>query len=416
MNLIEELKWRGLLKDVTDEETLKQQLEARSPIYCGFDPTAPSLHIGHLVPIMVLSHFQRHGHPIIAVVGGGTGLIGDPSGRSSERQLLTIETSLVNAQGIKDQLSRFLDFTDERKTKMVNNYDWLKNIDVITFLRDYGKNFTINYMLAKDVVASRLDNGLSYTEFSYMLIQSIDFLTLYKKENCKIQLGGSDQWGNITAGIEMIRKTTGNSDAVGITIPLITKSDGTKFGKSAGGSFWLDGELTTPYQLYQYFFNTADADVINYIKIFTFLSVEEITELERETLANPGERKAQKTLAMEMVRIIHGEEALKEVLRMTEVLFNGKIRDLTAKQLMVCLDGVPSMETEQEMNVVDALVAVKAAVSKREAREFLKNGSIAINGEKVTDETLMVNRELAIDGKLVVVKKGKKNYFLIKMI
>jgi tyrosyl-tRNA synthetase len=298
---------------------------------------------------------------------------------------------------------------------MVNNYDWLKTIDVITYLRDFGKNLSVNYMLAKEVVASRLETGISYTEFSYMLIQAIDFLTLYQRENCKLQLGGSDQWGNITAGIEMIRKVTGNSDAVGITIPLITKSDGTKFGKSAGGSLWLDGELTTPYQFYQYFFNTADADVINYLKVFTFLSKDEINELERETLDNPGERKAQKRLAAELTKMVHGEEVLEEVLKMCDVLFRGSIRELSAKQLSVCLDGVPNIEINEDLNIVDALVNVGAAVSKREAREFLRNGSIALNGDKVFDESLMITKEIAIDEKVVVVKRGKRNYYLIKL-
>lgn len=415
MSLLEELKWRGLVKDITDEELINKAFEEKATIYCGFDPTAESLHIGHLVPIMVLSHFQRYGHRIVALVGGGTGLIGDPSGRNSERQLLTIDDSLRYAEGIKDQLSRFLDFSDPNKTVMVNNYDWLKTIDVITYLRDFGKNLSVNYMLAKEVVASRLETGISYTEFSYMLIQAIDFLTLYQRENCKLQLGGSDQWGNITAGIEMIRKVTGNSDAVGITIPLITKSDGTKFGKSAGGSLWLDGELTTPYQFYQYFFNTADADVINYLKVFTFLSKEEINELERETLDNPGERKAQKRLAAELTKMVHGEEVLEEVLKMCDVLFRGSIRELSAKQLSVCLDGVPNIEINEDLNIVDALVNVGAAVSKREAREFLRNGSIALNGDKVFDESLMITKEIAIDEKVVVVKRGKRNYYLIKI-
>lgn len=414
MNLLEELKWRGLLKDITDEEQLLKSMEEKATIYCGFDPTASSLHIGHLVPIMVLSHFQKHGHRVVALVGGGTGLIGDPSGRNSERQLLSIEKSLENAEGVRSQLARFLDFSDSKKTVMLNNYDWLKKIDVITFLRDYGKNLSVNYMLAKEVVASRLETGISYTEFSYMIIQSIDFLTLYQNENCKLQLGGSDQWGNITAGIEMIRKVTGNSDAVGITIPLITKSDGAKFGKSAGGNLWLDENLTTPYELYQYFFNTADADVIHYLKVFTFLSQEEINELERETLDNPGERKAQKALARELTKMVHGEDVLNEVLKMCDVLFRGSIRELSAKQLSICLDGVPNIEIDSELNIVDALVNVGAAVSKREAREFLRNGSININGDKVTNEAFMINKENAIDGKVIVIKRGKRNYYLIK--
>lgn len=415
MEFLEELKWRGLIKDTTDAEMLQELLDKKATLYCGFDPTAPSLHIGHLVPVIMLSRFQKAGHRIVALVGGGTGLIGDPSGRSSARKLLTLEDALANAEGLKSQLSRFLDFSDTKKTVLINNYEWLKDINVISFLRDYGRHFPVNYMLAKDTVASRLETGISFTEFSYMIIQSIDFYNLYKRENCRIQLGGSDQWGNITSGVELIRRITGDTETVGITMPLITKSDGTKFGKSAGGALWLDADKTSPYAIYQYFLNSADADVIHYLKVFTFLNKEEIYALEQEVRENPQNRVAQKKLAYELVKTIHGEAAADEAVKMSQVLFSGKIAELTADQLLVCLNGVPSLDLTEEKPLVDVLVEIKAASSKREAREFVKNGSVLINGEKQTNIEHVLSKNDAIDNKVIVIRRGKKNYYMIKM-
>lgn len=415
MEFLEELQWRGLIKDTTDAKVLNELLEKKATLYCGFDPTAPSLHIGHLVPVIMLSRFQKAGHRIVALVGGGTGLIGDPSGRSSARQLLTLEAALENAEGLKSQLSRFLDFSDSKKTVLINNYDWLKDINVITFLRDYGRHFPINYMLAKDTVASRLETGISFTEFSYMIIQSIDFYNLYKRENCRIQLGGSDQWGNITSGVELIRRITGDTETVGITMPLITKSDGTKFGKSAGGALWLDKEKTSPYAIYQYFINSADADVIHYLKVFTFLTKEEIYALEQEVRENPQNRVAQKKLAYELVSTIHGVEAADEAVKMSQVLFSGRIAELSAEQLLVCLNGVPSTDLGEDKPLIDVLVEVKAASSKREAREFIKNGSVLINGEKQTDLEYVLGKKDAIDEKLIVIRRGKKNYYMVRV-
>lgn len=415
MDFLEELEWRGLIKDTTDAKTLKELLDKKATLYCGFDPTAPSLHIGHLVPVIMLSRFQKAGHRIVALVGGGTGLIGDPSGRSSARQLLTLENALENAEGIKSQLSRFLDFSDTKKTVLINNYEWLKDINVITFLRDYGRHFPVNYMLAKDTVASRLETGISFTEFSYMIIQSIDFYNLYQRENCRIQLGGSDQWGNITSGVELIRRITGDTETVGITMPLITKSDGTKFGKSAGGALWLDKEKTSPYAIYQYFLNSADADVIHYLKVFTFLTKEEIYELEQEVRENPQNRIAQKKLAYELVKTIHGVAAADEAVKMSQVLFSGKIAELSADQLLVCLNGVPSIDLVEDKPLVDVLVEVKAASSKREAREFIKNGSVVINGEKQTDLEYILGKKDAIDEKVIVIRRGKKNYYMVRV-
>ncbi len=415
MEFLEELKWRGLIKDTTDAEMLQELLEKKATLYCGFDPTAPSLHIGHLVPVIMLSRFQKAGHRIVALVGGGTGLIGDPSGRSSARKLLTLEDALANAEGLKSQLSRFLDFSDTMKTVLINNYEWLKDINVISFLRDYGRHFPVNYMLAKDTVASRLETGISFTEFSYMIIQSIDFYNLYKRENCRIQLGGSDQWGNITSGVELIRRITGDTETVGITMPLITKSDGTKFGKSAGGALWLDADKTSPYAIYQYFLNSADADVIHYLKVFTFLNKEEIYALEQEVRENPQNRVAQKKLAYELVKTIHGEAAADEAVKMSQVLFSGKIAELTADQLLVCLNGVPSLDLTEEKPLVDVLVEIKAASSKREAREFVKNGSVLINGEKQTNIEHVLSKNDAIDNKVIVIRRGKKNYYMVRV-
>ena len=415
MEFLEELKWRGLIKDTTDAEMLQELLDKKATLYCGFDPTAPSLHIGHLVPVIMLSRFQKAGHRIVALVGGGTGLIGDPSGRSSARKLLTLEDALANAEGLKSQLSRFLDFSDTKKTVLINNYEWLKDINVISFLRDYGRHFPVNYMLAKDTVASRLETGISFTEFSYMIIQSIDFYNLYKRENCRIQLGGSDQWGNITSGVELIRRITGDSETVGITMPLITKSDGTKFGKSAGGALWLDKDKTSPYAIYQYFLNSADADVIHYLKVFTFLTKEEIYALEQEVRENPQNRVAQKKLAYELVKTIHGEEAAEEAVKMSQVLFSGRINELTADQLLVRLNGVPSIELSEEKPLVDVLIDVKAASSKREAREFVKNGSVLINGEKQTNIEHVLGKKDSIDDKLIVIRRGKKNYYMVRV-
>lgn len=415
MELLEDLKYRGLIKDITDEEVFKEVLKNKSPIYCGFDPTGPSLHIGHLVPVLLLKRFQDAGFKVITVVGGGTGLIGDPGGRNSERQLLALETSLENARSIKGQLSRFLDY-DSGKATMVNNYDWLSKINMIEFLRDYGKNFQINYMLAKDTVARRLETGISYTEFSYMIIQSIDFLKMYQEQGCRMQIGGSDQWGNLTCGVELIRKVTGGTDAVGCTLPLITKSDGTKFGKSASGaSFWLDKERTSPYELYQYFLNSADADTIHYLKVFTFLSKEEIEKYQEQVINEPHLRAAQKRLAYELVSIIHSKKDADEAVQMSEVLFGGEVNKLSLEQLLVCLKGVDSIELNEDKPLLDVLIELKAASSKREAREFITKGTYSINGSKEMNIDKVLTKEDAIEGKIIVIRRGKKQYFLVKV-
>ena len=414
MTFLEELEFRGMIKDITDRDLFKKLLDSKATIYCGFDPTAASLHIGHLVPVLMLRRFQQQGHRVIALVGAGTGLIGDPSGRKDERQLLTLETAKQNAEGIKSQLSRFLDFSDPKKTIMVSNYDWLKEIDVISFLRDYGKNFTINYMLAKDVVASRLENGISFTEFSYMILQSIDFYTLFKKEKCQIQMGGSDQWGNLTAGLELIRKIDGaDAEAVAFTLPLITKSDGTKFGKSAGGALWLDADLTSPYAIYQYFLNSMDQDVIHYLKVFTFLTPTEINSYTEQVRTEPHLRAAQKRLAFEIVKLMHGETIANEAVMMSEVLFGGNVGKLSLKQLQECMNGVPTLELSEPKSLVEVIVDLGAASSRRDARELLGKGTYTVNGEKVTDINTILSKDIAIEGKMIVIRKSKKNYFIV---
>jgi tyrosyl-tRNA synthetase len=413
MDLLSELKWRGLVKDVTSLETLVKLLQKPTTIYCGFDATANSFHIGHLVPLIYLMRFQKYGHKIIPLLGVGTGLIGDPSGRKSERQLLTLENTLKNAKGLNFQFAKFLNLSDKKKMILLNNYDWLSKIDLITFLRDYGKHFSVNYMLAKDSVASRLEGGLSYTEFSYMIIQAIDFYRLYKDFDCRIQVGGSDQWGNITSGTELIRRIEGDVDVVGLTLPLITKADGTKFGKTGEGNLWLDEKLTSPYTLYQYFLNSSDQDVIHYLKVFTFLDQQTISQLETQTTKEPHLRIAQKRLAEELVELIHGKSKLAEAIQLTQLLFEGEIKKIDANQLKLALSGVNKLETAESISIIDALVSLNAATSKREARELLTKGTYTLNGDKIEDVELMLDKNRALNKEFYVIRKGKKNYFLV---
>lgn len=419
MNIIEELKARGLVNQMTDEEGLVKHLnENKVTLYCGFDPTADSLHIGHLIPILMLKRFQEAGHRPIALVGGGTGLIGDPSGRNEERQLNDAEVVQEWTDRLKEQISNFIDFDDPGKgAKVVNNFDWLSNMTVIELLRDVGKHFSVNYMLAKESVESRIENGISFTEFSYMLLQSIDFLRLYETEGCTLQIGGSDQWGNITAGLELIRRANVDVEtkAYGLTVPLITKADGTKFGKTAGGAVWLDPEKTTPYEFYQFWINTDDRDVIRFLKFFTFLSLDEIAELEKEVEERPEQRKAQQTLAEEMTKLVHGEEALNQAIRISEALFNGDIKNLNKEEIESGFKDVPSFTmNESEKGLVDLLVEAKISSSKRQAREDITNGAIYINGDRQQDVNYVIDEKDKIDGLFTVIRRGKKKYFLIR--
>ncbi len=417
MDLLKDLEFRGLINQVTDLEGLQKELE-NGPItlYCGFDPTADSLHIGHLLTVLTLRRFQLAGNNPIALVGGATGLIGDPSGKKAERTLNETEIVVEWSNSIKRQLSQFLDFEGENKAKVVNNYDWTGNLDVITFLRDVGKNFGINYMLAKDSVESRIQSGISFTEFSYMILQSNDFLNLYKNENCRLQIGGSDQWGNITAGLELIRKSTDEeAKAYGFTIPLVTKADGTKFGKSEGGAIWLDAEKTSPYEFYQFLINTDDKDVVKFLKYFTFLSQEEIEVLGGEVEKAPEKRTAQKRLAEEVTKLVHGEEALQQAIRISEALVSGDIQNLSAAEIKQGFKDVPSYECKQdEISLLDLLVESKICPSKRQAREDISNGAIYINGERTTELDRVVAAKDRIEEQFTIIRRGKKKYYLIK--
>ncbi|AEH46855.1 tyrosine--tRNA ligase [Parageobacillus thermoglucosidasius] len=417
MDLLQELEWRGLINQVTDKEGLQKLLnEEKVTLYSGFDPTADSLHIGHLLPILTLRRFQLAGHRPIALVGGATGLIGDPSGKKSERTLNPKETVQQWSNRIKEQLARFLDFdAEENPAKIANNYDWIGSLDVISFLRDVGKHFGINYMLAKESVQSRIETGISFTEFSYMILQSLDFLKLYQTEQCRLQIGGSDQWGNITAGLELIRKTEGDAKAFGLTVPLVTKADGTKFGKTEGGAVWLDKEKTSPYEFYQFWINTDDRDVIKYLKYFTFLSKEEIEELEKQLQKAPEQRAAQKALAEEMTKLVHGEDALKQAVRISEALFSGSVSQLTAEEIEQGFKDVPSFEYEgEEVPLVELLVMAKIVPSKRQAREDIANGAIYINGERMQDVNAVITKANRIEGRFTIIRRGKKKYYLIR--
>ncbi|MDY2728068.1 MAG: tyrosine--tRNA ligase [Candidatus Onthovivens sp.] len=412
MNLIEDLEYRGLIKDFSNKEKVIELLKTPQTIYCGFDPSASSMHIGNFVMISLLMRFQQAGHRVIALVGGGTGMIGDPSGKSKERAFLTAADVKANTDSIKKQLSRFLDFSDPSKGIVVNNYDWLSKLSLIDYLRDVGKYFGINYMLSKDIVASRLETGISLTEFTYMTLQSYDFYTLYKEYGCNLQIGGGDQWGNLTSGLDFIKKIEGQDAPVEVmTANLITKSDGKKFGKSEDGAIFLDEKLLSPYKMYQFFFNQTDEDAIKYIKIFTFLTKEEITEIEKEHLANLGQRVGQKRLAYEVTKIIHGKEKADEAVLMSEALFSGNFKALNKSQIEELFNSL-KFKIDSNDKLEDILIKIKAASSKREAREFVKNGAVTVNGEKITDPNKVFTSEELLADSFLVIKRGKKNFYL----
>lgn len=417
MKLIDELKWRGLIYDIIDEENLTKRLEDKPiTVYCGFDPTADSMHIGSLLPIITLVRFHDAGHRIIALTGGGTGMIGDPSGKKNERSLNSPDVINKWCNSFKEQFSRFIPFND-RTAFSIDNNDWLGEMKAIELWRDYGKHFNINYMLAKESVKSRLDSGLTYLEFSYMIMQSIDFLKMYQDKTlkCEMQIGGQDQWGNITAGMELIRKIEGPlAKTYGLTMPLVTKADGTKFGKTESGAIWLDKEKTSPYEMYQFFINTADDDVIKLLMYYTFLSKKEIEELEESTKAEPHLRLAQKKLAEEVVKMVHGEEALNESIKITNALFSGDIKTLNVKEIKEGFKNLPFIEISLDTNIIDVLILANAAASKREARQFLTNNAIYVNGELVNDFEALVKKEKAFGEEFSVIRRGKKNYYWIK--
>ncbi len=415
INIIDELNYRGLIKDYSDEKEIRELLATPQTIYCGFDPSAASMHIGNFVMISLLMRLQRAGHRVIPVVGGATGMIGDPSGKSKERNLLEEKELKKNTEAIRHQLARFINLEDEKRGIIVNNYDWLSKISMLDYLRDYGKYFPINYLLNKEIIASRLENGISYTEFSYNLLQAIDFLTLFRNHGCRIQVGGSDQWGNLTSGLELIRKVEGSEVKVGVmTSHLIVDSSGRKFGKSEGGALYLDPEITSPYKLYQYFINVGDADAVRYLKVFTFLNKEEIEAIAAAHSANPGLRQAQKTLAFEVVKIVHGQERADEAIKMSESLFSGDFVTMSEKNLIEVL-GDLEVKVSSGIILEEALLLAKAASSKREAREFLSGGSISLNGQKVHDGMAPLTSDGSLYGKYYVLRRGKKNYYLINI-
>ncbi len=415
-DILEDLKWRGAINQQTDAEGLAKYLEEHDDLalYCGTDPTGDSLHIGHLIPFMILKRFQLAGYHPVIVIGGGTGTIGDPSGRSTERVLLDAEKLHQNEIALTKQMEKLFG-TDN--FEIVNNAEWLDKLSLIDFLRDYGKHFQVNNMINKDVVASRLENGISFTEFSYQILQAIDFYQLNKNHGVQMQIGGSDQWGNITAGIDLIHKLMGSDrEAFGLTIPLMLKADGTKFGKSAGGAIWLDPEKTSPYEFYQFWINQDDRDVVKYLKYFTFLSHEEIDELAEQVKTEPWKRTAQKTLAKEVTKFVHGEEGLAEAEMITDSLFTGNVKDLTVTQIEQGLKSAPTAESgSAAKNIVDFLVDTKIESSKRQAREDVENGAIYINGDREQSVDFEVDPAKAFDGKYVIVRKGKRKYTLVNI-
>ena len=412
MDLLTDLQWRGLVKDVTDLEGLKDRLKTPITVYCGFDPTADSLHIGHLQQIFLLRRYQLAGHSIIALCGGATAMIGDPR-PTAERSLQTIEQIASNVTFIDAQLKRFLNVG---KTEVIftNNYEWHSKINILEFLRDYGKHFNVNYMINKDIVSSRLQTGISFTEFTYTILQSIDWLYLYENYNCEMQIGGSDQWGNLTSGTELIRKVKGDEAKVfGVTSPLINKSDGTKFGKTESGTVWLDADRTGPYEFYQFWLNVSDADIIDFMKRLSFQSREEIEALELSLNEQAHLREAQKSLAAELTEMVHGKEGLDSAIKITNTLFGGDIKELSFAELKDGLSDAPKASISSGLNLVDALAEAKIASSKREARELIQNGSILVNGDKITDFEFLLTAEDAFNQEMTIIRKGKKRYFVV---
>ena len=422
MNFIEELRWRGMIHDMMPgtEEALLENVSAG---YIGFDPTSDSLHIGSLVQIMTLVHFQRAGHKPIALVGGATGMVGDPSGKSQERNLLDKETIAINIRGVQSQLEKFLDFEGENAAEVVNNMDWFEGMSFLDFIRDVGKHISVNYMMAKDSVKSRLDTGMSFTEFTYQLVQGYDFFHLNQHKNCIVQLGGSDQWGNIVTGTELIRRKGGNA-AFAVTTPLIKKADGSKFGKTESGNIWLDREKTSPYVFYQYWLNTSDEDAANYIKIFTLFSKEDVDAFQAEHLQAPHLRLLQKRLAEDITERVHGSVALRQAISASKILFGKSTKEdimtLTSTDFLAVFNGVPQAvisrkDLDQEISIIDALVSKSGFLkSNGEARRELKGNSISVNKEKVTD-AFQLSKENLINDKYILLGKGKKNNFVLRI-
>ena len=406
MKLFDELKWRGLIKDVAGEDIEKKINDEKITFYWGTDPTADSLHLGHYSSLLTAKRLSNAGHHPILLVGGATGLIGDPR-PTAEREIISKDVLNKNLEGIRKQVDKIFD----GKAEIVNNYDWIKDFNYIDFLRDVGKYVNVNYMLSKDIINRRLETGITYAEFSYTLIQGYDFLHLFENKNCILQAEGSDQWGNITAGLDLIKKKTGK-DAYAFTMPLVLDVHGNKFGKSEGNALWLDINKTSSYELYQYLINTDDSMCESYLKIFTFLTPEEIMKIVDEHKKNPHLRIAQTTLAREIITDLHGKEEFLSAEKISKALFKGDIKELNSKQIEEGFAKVPHFEISEVMNIVDLLVNSKITSSKREAREFLKNNAISVNGEKVNDENIVIDKDMSIENKYVVIRRGKKNYYL----
>lgn len=408
MNLYEDLKWRGLIQDISDEELINKLNNEKLTFYIGTDPTADSMHIGHYSSFLISKRLAKYGHKPILLVGGATGLIGDPK-PTAERPMITKEAVKHNIKGLTKQAKEIFGF------EVVNNYDWTKDINVIDFLRDYGKYFNVGYMLAKDKVRSRMETGITYAEFSYMILQALDFLHLYETKNCVLQVAGSDQWGNITAGIELIRKKT-DKTAYGMVMPLVTDSNGVKFGKTEGNALWLDKNKTSSYELYQYLVNLEDSMIISYLKKLTFLSREEIEEIEAKHNEHPELREAHKILAREIITDLHGKEEYEKAVRISEALFKGNFNDLSNEELGEAFKGNEVKEIELNKNILDVLVEMNVATSKRQAREFISGNSIEIKGEKVKELDKTITEQDLINNTFLIIKRGKKNYYIAKKI
>ena len=406
MNIYEDLKWRGLVQDISDNELIDKLNNEQLTFYIGTDPTADSMHIVHYSSFLISKRLAKYGHKPILLIGGATGLIGDPK-PTAERPMISKEEVNHNIEGLTKQAKEIFGF------EVVNNYDWIKDISIIDFLRDYGKYFNVGYMLAKDKVKSRMETGITYAEFSYMILQALDFLHLYETKNCVLQVAGSDQWGNITSGIELIRRKI-DKTAYGMVMPLVTDSNGVKFGKTEGNALWLDKNKTSSYELYQYLINLEDSMIIKYLKQLTFLNREEIEEIEAKHKEHPELREAQKILAREIITDIHGKEEYEKAIKISQVLFSGKFKDLNDEELEEALKGKKIEEMDLNKNVLDILIDIKAASSKREAREFIQNNSIEINGEKVNNIDQIIDETFLTNGKYLIIKRGKKNYYIGK--
>ncbi len=413
-NIIEDLVERGLLDNFSDKEKVEELLKTKQTIYCGFDPSAKSLQLGNFVMITILRRLQKAGHRIIAIIGGGTGMIGDPSGKKAERTFLDAQRVNDNVEAIKKQLSKYLDFSSPDKGILLNNGDWWSKISVIEYLRDYGKQFSINYMLNKEIVASRLETGISYAEFSYMVLQSADFYRLYKEYGCSLQIGGGDQWGNLTSSLELVHKKEPKAEAEVFSVKLITDSEGKKFGKSERGALYLDPTMCSPYYIYQYFINVSDNDAVRYMKIFDDRPLEEIQKDVDEHLANLGQRLAQKKLAYMIVETLHSKEVADDMVKMSNALFSGDFKDLSEEQIYEISESLNKLEVKEDsISLVDALIGLKLASSKREAREFITNQSIRVNGEKNSDVNYILTPKDGLFNHLLLIKRGKKLYGLL---